>query len=120
LPRRCSKSNRRFLSLLSLTQIAAEVVADLPILSNCKLSQIAIQLVIPACQKTQIIGGNFQDAAGNVVARRQGRLRGVSRCSKLQRCTNLRRQNDLCHSGSEWQHAEQSRFFSLTATMAPD
>lgn len=55
-----------------LSQIAIEAVTDLPSNSNLRLSQIALEVLVPAALRTQIIGGNFQDASGQPLA--NGRL----------------------------------------------
>src|SRR6202035_1500961 len=56
------------LSHVLLSQIAIEAITDLPSTSNCDVCQIAIEVLVPACLRTQVIGGGFQDAEGSPLA----------------------------------------------------
>lgn len=57
---------------LRATQLPVEIVAGVPP-GALRLSQMALEIVIPACQRTQIFGGPFLDFEGNVIA--SGRVR---------------------------------------------
>jgi len=49
----------------------AEAVTDLPSTSHLRLARVAIEVIAPACQRTQVYGGAFQDVNGNPVSNGQ-------------------------------------------------